>query len=65
MYWDAGLLAMYVAFSLLLALMSSRAGRSQAHVHYVPLNTPEKSQSPPVSMLSQHPLYVMGGSCRC
>ncbi|CAL5221342.1 g3518 [Coccomyxa viridis] len=51
----AGLLAMYVAFSLLMALMSTRAGRSQADVHYVLLNAPGKSQSPPDS--------CTGGQC--
>ncbi len=40
---------MYVAFSLLMALMSTRAGRSQADVNYVLLDAPEKAQSPPVS----------------
>lgn len=54
---------MYVAFSLLLALMSTRAGRSQAHVHYIPLDAPEKSQLPPVSTLSQHHPYNLGGKC--
>ena len=51
---------MYVAFNLLMALFSTRAGRFQAGAHYIVLNPhvdnssatnlPVKSPSPPVSI---------------